>query len=178
MKFLLLVILTLASSVLFGQKFQPYDIEFTKHFEIVNEDSVYNALEGMSGTEEVRITSDLRWISGTGNTQMDEIKFTEADLRADTLNIEIFETNPVFDYKYRIRVINGDFNISFWYHTTIDSTVREIKTLEQSLILSGKEFKKGQEIRGYTEYKGECIKGCAKDKELIYIKGNFKATIN
>jgi hypothetical protein len=108
---------------------------------------------------------------------MDEIKFTEATLDQDTLNILIFGTNAIFDYKYKVKIIKDKFKINFWYQTTIDTTVREIKTLKQTLSLNKKDFGKGQEIRGRTEYEGQCIKGCAADDKRIIIKGNFKVTV-
>jgi len=173
-----LTILILISCSAHDKEFQTIKFIPTYDFKIINEDSVYNAMEGLSDIEDiVKINADTRLITDSQFKQMDEIKFTEAKLKNDTLNILIFEANTIFDYKYKIKIIDDEFKINFWYQTTIDTTEREIKTVKQTLILDKKEFKKGQEIRGHTEYEGQCIKGCATDEKPIIIKGNFKVTV-
>jgi len=158
--------------------FQSITFDTSNDFRIINEDSVYNALEGVADyVENVKITSDTRIISDSQFKQMNEIKFSEAKIKDDTLDILLFETNSVFDYKYKIKIVDNKFKIDFWYQTTIDTTGREIKTLKQILILNKKEFKKGQEIRGHTEYEGQCIRGCIADENPIIIKGNFKVKV-
>jgi hypothetical protein len=135
-------------------------------------------LEGLSDIEEiVKITADTRLISDSQFKQMDEMKFAEARLKDDTLNILIFETNTIFDYKYKIKIVDDEFKIDFWYQTTIDTTDREVKTIKQTLVLNRREFKRGQEIRGHTEYEGQCVSGCDGDEKPIVIKGNFKVTV-
>jgi hypothetical protein len=59
-------------------EFRAITFDTTNDFKIINEDSVYNALEGLSDIDEiVKITADTRLISDTQFKQMDEIKFTE-----------------------------------------------------------------------------------------------------
>jgi hypothetical protein len=109
---------------------------------------------------------------------MCEIKFSEAKWGNDTLYVEISETNSIVDYHYRIKIVDGHFNINYWYQTTMDTAIREIRTIEQRLILDNSELKKGEVIRGHTEYIGQCIEGCV-DAEMkpIRIAGNFKVTV-
>jgi hypothetical protein len=160
------------------QEFHLIQFDEVNGFRIAYEDSVYNVLEGLSEIEEnVKITADTRLITDSQFPQMDEIKFTEARLNQDTLNVLIYETNTIFDYKYKIKIIKDKFRIDFGYKTTIDTTERQIKTVKQTLILNKKEFKKGQEIRGHTEYEGQCVIGCAADEKPIVIKGNFKVMV-
>ena len=61
-------------------EFRAITFDTTNNFKIVNEDSVYNALEGLSDIDEiVKITADTRLISDPQFKQMDEMKFTEED---------------------------------------------------------------------------------------------------
>ncbi|MBN8577378.1 MAG: hypothetical protein J0L66_10575 [Cytophagales bacterium] len=173
-----LTILILISCSSQDRDFQSITFDTSNDFKIINEDSVYNALEGVADFQEiVKITSDTRLISDSDFKQMDEIKFSEARIESDTLDILLYETNSIFDYKYKIKIVDGKFKIDFWYQTTIDTIDREIRTLKQTLILNKREFKKGDEIRGHTEYEGQCIKGCSTDENPIIIKGNFKVKV-
>jgi hypothetical protein len=169
----MLLLTACGASGIIGQNFDQVLINPSQAYDILYEDSLYDYYE-----RPTRITADLFVDDCSSLRQMCEIKFSEAKLEKDTLHIEIFETNSLLDYHYKIKVVDGYFRINYWYQTTLDSSIREIKTIEQRLVLDKGRFKKGEVIKGHTEYIGQCIKGC-NDAEMkpIHITGNFKATV-
>ena len=148
-------------------------IDPSRQYNILNEDSLYDYYDGPT-----KITADLFVDSCVSVRQMCEIKFSEAKFENDTINIEIHETNSIVDYHYKIKVIDGNFKINYWYQTTMDTAIREIQTIKQILILDKARFERGEVVKGHTEYIGQCVKGCV-EAELapIHIKGNFKVTV-
>jgi len=153
--------------------FDEVVIDPSRKYNILHEDSVYDYYDGPT-----EITADLFVDDCSSVRQMCEIKFSEAKIENDTLDVEIFETNSITDYHFRIKLEDGRFGISYWYQMTLDTAVREIKTIKQILVLDKGEFKSGEVIRGYTEYIGQCTKGCVDvEMEPIHIKGNFKVTV-
>jgi hypothetical protein len=103
------------------------------------------------------------------------ILFTKAKLKGDTLEILIHHTDPAYHHKYLITIVKGKYFIKYTFKTSGVQEKRTIIPLETKLKLKSSDFKKGKEIRGYTEYKGECTEGCW--EKLIQIKGNFSVVI-
>jgi hypothetical protein len=155
------------------KKLDSIVLDPTRRYDILHEDSLTNYYD-----EPKRITADLFIDDCSTERQMCDIEFAEAKLEHDTLSIEVSQTNSIDDYHYKIKIINGHFMINYWYQTTMDTSIRVIQTLKQTLILNNSKFKKGETIKGHTEYIGQCIKGCVTDEmKPIHIKGNFKITV-
>jgi hypothetical protein len=148
-------------------------IDPSRPYEILHEDSLYDYYD-----EPTKITADLFVENCSSFSRMCEIKFSDAKLINDTLHLEISETNSVADYHYKIQVFEGRFKIKYWYQTTIDTSIRDVTTIKQRLVLDKRRFKKGDVIRGHTEYIGQCIEGCLEEEmQPIHISGDFKATV-
>lgn len=108
------------------------------------------------------------------------IRFTSSQIKNDTLEILIYETNSVYHHNYLIKVVNGKFNIYYSFKTVFDyddgaSFERKIVPSSLRLVLNTSDFKEGSTVRGYTELKGKCK---SRGSEMnVSIHGNFKAVI-
>ncbi len=157
----MLMLLALAESAT-GQIFRALAIDDTRDFEIEDEDSTVSQL--------YKITSDLM----VENLDVHQMKFTQARQKGDTLTILIFETHPSLGHEYWIKIVKDRYTIDYRFEPGGD-VKRKINAEGFGLILNTTDVGPGKELRGYTEYRGNCVKGC-KDK-LVTIRGNFKVKI-
>jgi len=141
-------------------------------YDIPNEGKVVNTLFDVPETRDT-----VRSAMILDNDTLFTILFTKAELRGDTLKILIHQTDAAYHQEYVITVIKNRYNITYDLRTPIDPERSIMGTLETKLKLNSLEFKKGKELRGYTEYKGKCIKGCFQGESLVTVKGNFMAVI-
>lgn len=109
------------------------------------------------------------------NDSLRLMRFTEFTKRAnDTLQLDIFETNPAYSQNLTIRMINNQFKMDINYQTSGPYNPRKIKTIKQVLILKNHPNTKNDSIFGTLNYRGICQSGCTGN---IEIKGVFKAKI-
>jgi len=156
-----------------GQSFKTLTIDPARQFKISHEDSVY-----INYRDTLRITADLSMpTSENPSTAVYEIRFTEAKLIGDTLNILIDELNPAYYHKYQIQIIKNKYRVSYNFLSSGEDVDRKIKADDFVLILNTGDIKKGKEIRGHTEYKGKCVKGCWPSHSVFDIKGDFKVVV-
>ena len=166
----LFLFLSTLSQITTGQIFRTLSIDATRDFEIEHEDSTVLAM-GVP----VKIASDLMKSNNDIHTTIHEMKFTRAEFNGDTLDILIYETHPSLRHEYWIKIVNDKYMID--YRQLIDGELkRKIKPEGFGLILNTSDIGPGKELRGYTEYRGNCVKGCVKDKTII-IRGNFKVML-
>jgi hypothetical protein len=157
-----------------GQKSKTLEVDPVRSYSIKDEGKIDERVDGMS----ITIQADLSMPSTeTPSFSAYEIRFPEAKLKGDTLTITILETNEMYHHMYTIEVANNRYTITYDFLNSGEEFDRSIKTKNFRLILNTNNFKKGQEIRGYTEYKGICTKGCWPSHSKFNIKGNFKVTI-
>ncbi len=106
---------------------------------------------------------------------MTDILFTQAKLNGDTLDILIYQTDESHDHNYKIKVIRDKYIIHYDFSYPADTTDRKIQTMDFKLILNRKNFYVGQELKGYTEFIGQCLTNCYESR--IVAKGFFKVTV-
>jgi hypothetical protein len=148
-------------------------IDPTAEFKIDNEDRVY-----VDNIDTLRIMADLSMPTKEDPlTTVYEIRFTEAKLTGDTLNILINELNPAYYHKYEIQIVKNKYRVSYNFLSSGEQVDREVKADDFKLILNTRDIKKGKEIRGHTEYKGKCVKGCWPSHSVFDIKGDFKVVV-
>ncbi len=168
------LILSTVSDIATGQIFRTLSIDATRDFEIEHEDSTVSRI-GPNGNESFKIASDLMVANNDIHTDIHEMKFTQAGLTGDTLTILIFEAHPSLRHEYWIKIVKDKYMID--YRSLLAGEVkRKIKPEGFGLILNTSDIGPGKELRGYTEYRGNCVKGCSRDKVVI-IRGNFKVRI-
>jgi hypothetical protein len=172
MKRILPLIFLTVSACSYAQKSKLSEVivDLKRSYEIPNEGKVYNTLFDLpEGNDTVNASLIVN-----GDTLRD-IRSAKANLKGDTLRILVYQTDPAYHHQFVISVIKDKYYITYKFLTSGEQVKREIKPLETKLILNSLDFSKGKEIRGYTEYKGKCLKGCWED--LILVKGNFKVVI-
>jgi hypothetical protein len=103
------------------------------------------------------------------------IVLSKAELLNDTLKIDLWTTNSAYHHEYQIVIVGKKYFIKYRFAASPGYIDGLLAPLETKLKLNTGQFKKGTNIRGYTEFKTKCIKPC---HDGIYIaSGNFKATI-
>jgi len=150
-------------------KWNKIVLDTNSKYKITNEGKIYNPVD-VPGEEGPKKPS-LR----VNNDTLRTILFTEAKLNGDTLKILIYRTDPAYHHEYLITIVKGKYFIKYTFLTSGVQEKRTLNPLETKLKLNNLVFKKGKEIRGYTEYKGECTEGCW--EKLIQVKGNFSVVI-
>lgn len=103
------------------------------------------------------------------------VRSTRATHTGDTLKILNYQTDPAYHHEFLVTIYKGKYKIRYNFLTSGEEVNREVSTVESSLILNSLDFKKGKKIRGHTEFKGRCIKGCWEDS--ILITGNFQFNV-
>ena len=173
-QFTFIVVLLAMSEIATGQIFRTLTVDDTRDFEIEHEDSTVSK-PGVNGNELFKVASDLMVENHDLHKDLHEMKFTQAGKKGDTLTILIFETHPTLRHEYWIKVVKDKYMID--YRSVPGGDVkRKINPEGFGLILNTAEVGHGKELRGYTEYRGNCVKGCSRDKVVI-IRGNFKVRI-
>jgi hypothetical protein len=158
-------------SFLYAQKIKWSQVEVeNKDYKIPKEGEVINTLFDVPETKGLIASSLL-----VNNDTLSKIQFTKCEMRSDTLKILIHQTDPTLHHEYIITVTKGKYFIVYKFLTSGEQIKRKIEPLEMKLVLNSLDFTKGKEIRGYTEFRGKCVKGCSED--LILVKGNFKVII-
>jgi hypothetical protein len=154
-----------------GQGFKTLKIDPAGEFEIDYEDSVYIDLDTL------RIKADLRMPTKEDPSTVYEIRFTEATLIGDTLNVRINELNPAYYHMYQIQIVKNKYRVCYNFLSSGEPVDRKVKADDFKLVLNTGDIKKGKEIRGHTEYKGKCVKGCWPSHSVFDIKGDFKVVV-
>lgn len=173
MKYILATGLLLVTCSVMGQRPKNVSFDSLRQYSIAYEDSLIDIWgTGMNVHEFKTVNADIRISRIWGLTEMN---FAEAKLIGDTLQIE-FRGYPghIFD-TFRIIIVKDRFwsNYNFIDDHDFNSKMLSIAT---QLILSKSQFKKGEIIKGYTEYSGKC-KNC-KSGKTIDLKGSFKVMID
>ena len=155
-----------------AQKLFPVSFDSSREYTIAGLDSMVDHFGEM-----LPIQADLSVVNwGEDPYGMYAIRFSEAKVKGDTIYVHIHETNTVYDYDYDLKITDQKFSANFWYQVTIDSAVRKIETLESKLTLKTKDFKTGDFLVGYIEYKGKCVSFFDKD-EIYVVRGTFKVRL-
>jgi hypothetical protein len=169
--FWILLLSTLSSCALSQNARNQVQVDFDRKFVIDKEDSLYRTT--YHGPKE-KIKADLV-IEGIKVKDPQRIKSSWGQIKGDTVEIQLYNTSPGFYHEYVIKIWKTSFNIAYNYKTSGDPHVREIITDSATLVLNTKRLKKGQTIRGHTEYRGRCTKGCG--IEEYKIAGNFAVVL-
>ena len=148
-------------------KLNPIVIDSENKFEIKDENKILGESNDTVRANLIVNDHDLRRIWLTKNYK-----------NKDTLFIEIHRSDEVYDHSYIIRIINGKCSVKYQYEMSGPILERSIIPVDYLVKLNSMNFIKGQEIRGYTEFRGKCIgEGCYQEADVV-IKGNFKVVIN
>jgi flagellar basal body L-ring protein FlgH len=141
-----------------------------KYF-VKNEGKVYNNFSGDS--EDNELTKAYLLVNGDTTRT---IRSAKATMVGDALTIVIHENNPSYDHRYEIEISKGKYTIKYTFKTPgSEDEKREIVPVKEMLRLNTSTFKKGNAIRGYTEFSGECTGFCWDD--TLFVKGNFSIVI-
>jgi hypothetical protein len=102
------------------------------------------------------------------------MRFAELkQIDSDTLNLNVFETNPLYSQNLEIIIVDNEFKMAFDYNMSGPPINPRIKRIKQELILKSLPKQKGEMIYGKFYFKGICESDCNGEVE---IKGNFKTT--
>jgi hypothetical protein len=153
-------------------KWNQVIVESKSSFSISKEGKIVNTL---FDNQETRDTIKSSLI--LNNDTLFTILFTKAKLNGDTLSILIHQDDPAYHQEYLITVLKNKYNINYVLSAPVDPEKSKMVASETKLILNSFDYKKGKEIRGYTEYKGRCVKGCFEGDRPVTVKGNFVALI-
>lgn len=167
MKNLLLIFFLLTVSHLgLAQSYKMLVVKPKKDYSFRNEGKVINWWDGHA-----TINSNML----VNNDTLTDIKFSRASLRGDTLDIELYQNDESHDHHYKVQIVNNKYTISYNFSYPVDTIERKIQALDYWLILNTNKFKRGNTIKGYTEFKGRCLKNCYHD--IITAKGYFNVAI-
>jgi hypothetical protein len=147
-----------------------YAVDRHRTFAIVGEDKVYNSLFGDPRTNDT-LRSDII----VNNDSLRRIGATSAAIKDDTLRIKVHQTTSAYNQTLLIKIFAGKFIAAYTFSTSGELSERRVNTRHASLVLSSNEIKRGQTIRGYVSFAGECVNGCWEKK--IELAGNFKVII-
>jgi|GEM_PF-2128990 len=171
-----ITILILCSSLSFCQnkKYSSVLVDKADKFAIKKENKPIKIHFGDTYIE----TDTIRASLIVNNDSLRQIRFTKGKLEKDTLNILIHSTSPSYDHTYKIKVIGNKYIVDYQYQMDDGPPmVRKVTPTQYTVKLNSLDFKKGKEIRGYTEFQGKCSgEGCYGETD-IEIKGNFKVLI-
>jgi hypothetical protein len=116
------------------------------------------------------------------NEEIGRMWYTKGELKGDTTLVKIFSSNEVYIHCYLIKIFNGMCTVDYQFEMDVDDATKEIDRkivpIEFLVKLNSLDFKKGREIRGYTEFKGKCSGEDCHGDTNIEIKGNFKVLID
>jgi len=155
------------------KKYNSVLVDKAGKFEIKREDEIIK----MFFREDVPEIDTVRANLMANNDSLRQILFTRGRLRKDTLDVLIHFTSSAYHLIYKIKIAKGKFRVGFSYLTSGADLERKIIPIDYTLKLNSLDFKRGKEIRGYTEFKGKCKgEGCY-GEENIEVKGNFKVLI-
>ncbi|MDO5979338.1 hypothetical protein [Flavivirga spongiicola] len=93
---------------------------------------------------------------------------------SDTLELNIFETNPAYSQSLIIKIIDNRFKTEFNYWMSGPPIEPKIKRLKQELTVKSIPKQKGEMIFGKFYFKGICESDCSGE---IEIEGDFKAEL-
>lgn len=109
------------------------------------------------------------------NDSLRLMRFTELkQIDSDTLELNIFETNPAYSQNFKIKIVGNQFKSEYKYLISGPPIDPKIKMIEQKLSVKSIPRQKGQIIFGTFYFKGLCESDC---NEKIEIKGDFKAEL-
>ncbi|UII77782.1 hypothetical protein LV716_08435 [Flagellimonas sp. HMM57] len=109
------------------------------------------------------------------NDSLRLMRFTELRrIDADTLELNIYETNPAYSQNLTIKIVDNQFKSEFDYRMPGPPLDPKVKTLRQKLTVKGIPKQQGEMIFGTFYFKGICVSDCS---EEIEIKGAFKAEL-
>jgi hypothetical protein len=103
------------------------------------------------------------------------IRYSEAVLRDDTLDILLYQFDAAHDHNFQIRIANNKCFMFYDFSYPADIENRRIETIDFKLTLDNDTFARDSRIRGYVEFTGKCVHYC--DATLIRVRGSFVATI-
>lgn len=147
-----------------------WELDSVDRYFITNENEVYD----MSWLQEPNDTVKAELVVMFNGVESDKILFSEATIQNDTLKIILHRLSSSLYSEYSICILKQDYFVKFRY--LVDVLPEQVIISESNkLKLNTFDFKKGNEVRGYAEFRGRCLKPC--DEKIITIKGNFKYII-
>ncbi|MCA9767053.1 MAG: hypothetical protein KC455_11625 [Carnobacterium sp.] len=103
------------------------------------------------------------------------MRFVELkQIDADTLELNIYETNPAYSQNLIIKIVDKQFKSDFNYLMSGPPIDPKVKRIKQELIVKSIPKQKGEIIFGQFYFKGICESDCNGE---IEIKGDFKAEL-
>lgn len=109
------------------------------------------------------------------NDSLRLMRFAELkQIAPDTLELNIFETNPLYSQNLIIKIANKQFKSDFSYQISGPPINPKIKMLKQKLTVKSIPKQKGEMIFGRFYFKGICKSDCNGE---IEIKGDFKTEL-
>ena len=103
------------------------------------------------------------------------IRFTDLkQISSDTLEVNIYETNPMYHHELKIIIINKTFKVLYDFNMSGPIIETKIKTIKQELILKSIPKKTSDSLNGYINYLAKCESDCNGE---IKINGYFKAKL-
>jgi len=170
MKILLVLFIAAISCAQSSHEWRNIEVDLTNKYLIDSEDQVYLSDFG-EANDTVRASIEVR----NEDHVFSKIKLSRARLINDTLRIKLHTTTPANHHEYEITIANGKYAIKYRFVGCGGEFDEVLKPTDTRLKLNSNRFKKGDILRGYTEFKTKCIKPC--DGGLFSAIGNFKVII-
>ncbi|MCD9017139.1 hypothetical protein [Parachryseolinea silvisoli] len=145
-------------------------VDGSDKYRIESEDQVYLS-DFDEPNDTIRASIEVR----NDKEVFDKIKLCHTQISNDTLKILLHTTTPAYHHEYEIIIAHGKYTIKYRFAAGGGIFDEILLPKDTKLKLQTNKFKRGDIIRGYTEFERNCAKPC-KDV-LVVAKGNFKAII-
>lgn len=164
---LLLTILFI--SVAKGDCWKPISVNSQRSYVIKNEGILQNPEDKISTTD-----ADLIIDGDSLNVIRSGYSFP----LADTVVIELFETNEMYHNLFDIVIVEDRYTIMYSREVNNTEFVQKFETVRSKVEFNSSDFSNGSKIRGHVEYLGKCKSGCSDKNKKIRIEGNFAVEIH
>ena len=165
----LLFILT-SQTISYCQTPQNVSVDKTRDYRVRDEDKVFSLVD-----KTFKRKSDVQIIFPELSSDLLTMPQVHATTTDDTLRVTLESINEAIYSKYTIKIIDKKCLITFHFTESGQATdPREITADNYKLVLDHGDFKKGNTIKGHTEFQGRCLTGyCPEYVKDLKVKGNF-----
>jgi hypothetical protein len=166
------IILVCFNFVAYSQqyKWSKFSVDGKKTFHIESENEVVDLSMFNEPPDTIRASLVVN------NNSLNTIVFTKARREGNKLVVLIHDTNEAYHHEFEISIVKDKYFTHYKFLVSGESDDEGlIIPHESSLVLNSCKFKRGNEIRGYIQFKGKCAMPC--NEEWITVDGNFKAII-
>ena len=170
MKILFVLFIAAISCAQSSYEWRNFELDRSDKYLIDSEDQVYLS-DFDEPNDTVRASIEVR----NEDHAFSKIKLSRARLVNDTLRISLHTTTPAYHHEYEITIANGKYAIKYRFAGGGGVFDEVLEPTDTRLKLNSNQFKKGDIVRGYTEFKAKCVKPC--NDGLFSAIGNFKVII-